>query len=403
MFMCNKILISKCQIFIKKGVNEGVSAVKTVLKISKKVILVFICIFILWIFAGVLCNYYETIYPIKKLERLPNANYITEIVKLKDEGKLEEALSLAKFVKEHPDMPGQEDAAVLEAEIEQKLHSKSYIVRQFAKGAITGSADTSAGMFGAIASDLSIYGDVRDVLVQGYKYVTGKEADPFVAVLAGVGVLTSVSLHIDVVPTLLKEFKKAKVLSSEFIEVILKVCRDAIKHNEVTEDLKYLFTNIFDVYKKLGFTRSKYLIRTVDSSDDVALAAKLLKDIPDEVFVLAYKNPDLIRNIRNVSYKTDDMEYILKIGAKKGDAGLKYLNKLNKPLFKYSRILAKDIKLGRFNTAFIKDILLNFIKKVPYIIYVVWFVLIITIWYLIKTIVDIYILFPRKKRQISIS
>jgi len=45
MFMCNKILISKCQIFIKKGVNEGVSAVKTVLKISKKVILVFICIF----------------------------------------------------------------------------------------------------------------------------------------------------------------------------------------------------------------------------------------------------------------------------------------------------------------------------------------------------------------------
>ncbi|WP_320056542.1 hypothetical protein [Desulfuromonas thiophila] len=61
---------------------------------------------------------------VRDMESIPNYNYIPDINKLKEEGKLIEALELSRFVLNHQDMPGGAEAKALEKKIlaEQKSY-----------------------------------------------------------------------------------------------------------------------------------------------------------------------------------------------------------------------------------------------------------------------------------------
>jgi hypothetical protein len=65
---------------------------------------------------------------------LPNFNYIPEINALKQDGKLNEVLDLARYVTGNSDMPGQIEAAEIEKETEAELASKWLTAKKSRKG-----------------------------------------------------------------------------------------------------------------------------------------------------------------------------------------------------------------------------------------------------------------------------
>ncbi|MBB4122226.1 hypothetical protein [Martelella radicis] len=51
---------------------------------------------------------------------------------------------------------------------------------QLFEGALTGRPDSTAGLIGAVATDLTTVGDVRDIIIEGDAYLSGEEYDPFI-------------------------------------------------------------------------------------------------------------------------------------------------------------------------------------------------------------------------------
>lgn len=141
------------------------------------------------------------------LARMSDYNYVPDIKELKAEGKLSEALEMARFVIRHPDMPGQEQAKQLEEELERELTSLWGRAKRATKGFVVGGGNSIEELGGGIASDMLVYGDIRDLVKQGYYRVTGKETDPVIVALAGLGLLTEFVDAADWAPAVLKAFR----------------------------------------------------------------------------------------------------------------------------------------------------------------------------------------------------
>lgn len=75
--------------------------------------------------------------------------------------------------------------------IEQKDTTSSRLKKQvtgFADGFLTGKGDSASGVAGALTSDFTVVGDVRDLTEQYSRYQQGLPVNELVATLAGVGV-----------------------------------------------------------------------------------------------------------------------------------------------------------------------------------------------------------------------
>lgn len=83
------------------------------------------------------------------------------------------------------------DAAAFVAELqglESPLNTARRTVNDFAAGFVDGNADSSAGVAGALTSDFTVVGDVRDLWEQYQFYAKGEPVNELIVTLAGVGV-----------------------------------------------------------------------------------------------------------------------------------------------------------------------------------------------------------------------
>ncbi|AMM83814.1 hypothetical protein AZF01_05120 [Martelella sp. AD-3] len=56
------------------------------------------------------------------------------------------------------------------------------------EGALTGRPDSAAGLIGAVATDLTTVGDVRDIIIEGGAYLSGEDYDPFILGISVAGI-----------------------------------------------------------------------------------------------------------------------------------------------------------------------------------------------------------------------
>jgi hypothetical protein len=76
----------------------------------------------------------------------------------------------------------------LTSRIAQAAHARNSslnVARRFALGLATGQADDAAGLSGAVAGDLFVFGDLRDLAREGKHLVMGEETDRLLLGLAG--------------------------------------------------------------------------------------------------------------------------------------------------------------------------------------------------------------------------
>ena len=136
---------------------------------------------------------------------------IKEIQKLQSQNRRDEALDLVKFYEENKTIDSQK-IEELKGDLEYTSFEK---FKSIANGAITGRVyDTFSGI-GAIVSDFFVWGDIRDLSIQSWRFLKDEKTDVIVAVLSGVGIFLSAKPFADVIASYAKNtFKYLKRISS---------------------------------------------------------------------------------------------------------------------------------------------------------------------------------------------
>jgi hypothetical protein len=118
---------------------------------------------------------------------------IREIQKLKDQNRRDDALDLTTFFKQN-----RRTDSTKFYKIEKDLqYTTTEKIKSFVwDGAIKGEVYDSYSGMGAISADLCLVGDLRDLAIQGWKYITNSDDfDKLIMILSAAGIgLTSTSL-----------------------------------------------------------------------------------------------------------------------------------------------------------------------------------------------------------------
>ena len=145
---------------------------------------------------------------------------IKEIQKLQSQNRRDEALDLVQFYEENKTVDSQK-LKEIKADLEYTVVEK---FKSIVNGAITGRVyDTFSGI-GAIASDFLVWGDIRDLSIQSWRFLKNEKTDVIVAVLSGVGIFLSVKPYADVTVSFAKNSVKyfRRILSFGGNNFILK-------------------------------------------------------------------------------------------------------------------------------------------------------------------------------------
>ena len=288
----------------------------------------------------------------RALRALPDHDFTADILALDDQGRISEALDWARYVTNNTALPGQAAATNLVARLTREQNSLWLQADRVAKGFITGSGNSAEEMGGAIASDMVVYGDCRDLLMQGYYRITGHETDAVVAALAGVGLLTELVDAVDWAPAVLKAFKKTGALSQRFGEWLIAACRRSAQLRKLDPALNQMFSDLKRLYDRLGLARTAAVFRHADDAADVALLAKHAELHPGEVYrFLATASSDGLPLLRRYGGMPRGFD-LLSLATRKGVPGIGLLRKGGELrhvtlCFRYGERVLRSLRLGR--------------------------------------------------------
>jgi hypothetical protein len=77
-------------------------------------------------------------------------------------------------------------------------NSVGQLAERFAVGLVTGQAEDGVGLSGAIAGDLFVFGDIRDILREGKQIAMGEEGDRLILGLAVAGLAATAATYVSV-------------------------------------------------------------------------------------------------------------------------------------------------------------------------------------------------------------
>ncbi len=180
--------------------------------------------------------------------------------------------------------------------------------KNFFNGFISGKANNGVEVAGAVASDFTIYGDLRDITVEGKKYIDDKPYDKLILGLSMAGLALSASQFVTlgssstlkVGASTLKVAKREKLLSKNFTKILservgktvdfkalkrvklgsiseLKRSSKIIKNSVHLAPIKPIFKNLKTIEKSTSISDTIHLMKYVDNTKDLKNIAKLSK------------------------------------------------------------------------------------------------------------------------------
>jgi hypothetical protein len=168
------------------------------------------------------------------------------------------------------------------------LDSPLYKIKKCAKGFITGSVEDISSLVCVSVSDFFVLGDVRDLAIQGWKYMKGDEVDELIVLLSTAGIISSLGPQFDLPLSVIKSFAKLKAISKALAERLISL----IKGGD-TEKLKHVMENtnlVVNAYKDYGFVPLARAYKYVDNEVELANYATLTDKLgPASSYVLITK------------------------------------------------------------------------------------------------------------------
>jgi hypothetical protein len=279
----------------------------------------------------------------------PNYSYANEANDLFESGHLQEALEMAGYIKNNPELPGQELADEVYGKAEAELDKRNSLLgkaKRGLEGFVFGDAEDAYELGGSVVGDLFLWGDIRDLTVNSYRKAVGSEkGDYFIMAVSSVGIATTLIPKFDIFASVTKNLRKIGALSAKFADEIITIVKKIAKLGDegkfAVKQLSGAASDVKVLSDKMSFGRIAKIFKFVDSVDDVNVIAKFASAAPDATF-LCVRNGGL--DTIKVLEPTASNIKLLNLAAAKGPAGFERLAKTSKS---GSLLIIKDFYKGR--------------------------------------------------------
>jgi len=180
----------------------------------------------------------------------------------------------------------------------------AYELKEFSKGFFKGKSNSEVSLYGSIASDFTVIGDLRDLKTEGEKYIHNKPYDEFLLGISALGVgltfstiaTAGSSAPLKVGASVVKAGIKTKRITKGFSKFLLKrfsksydkrvfkrvsfdspkSIKNAIKTIDITP-LKSPLKNLSKIKKNTSLFDTLYLLKFIDGEKDLMRVTKLSK------------------------------------------------------------------------------------------------------------------------------
>jgi hypothetical protein len=259
-----------------------------------------------------------------RMSGLSDFDYVAEIEALKEEGKLEEALRLSRYVQSEG-LPGNGTAAELEAVIEQEMSDPigqvlSHIGRIF--DFLKKSPDKAARW---VLFDLALYGEVRDLSRQEFYQAAERDPDSLVASLAKLGLAIGQPEVVDWTPAVIKAARAEGALADSLVDWMLQSAKRSTEAKTMEPDLEAVLGDLKRLREKAGVQGAVRFLRHVKDPKDLAAAVRFADRAPEETWLTVRYGGDggvsLLRNLEGSQNSVDT----LKLASRKGPNGFALL------------------------------------------------------------------------------
>lgn len=232
---------------------------------------------------------------------LLSENPLQLAVDMIQQNRLEEARLLAQFSRQYLPVDPQYSPTAIGMDVENKLNSSSYLIERFIEGAVTGEPIDTPGLLGVVALDMMVIGDLRDLLIQGYKEFDTGQGDEVIMGLSAAGLFLTLAPELSWGPSMFKTFWKGRRFSEPFQRQIKAALIQARKTNDYSS-LRRIMSDFTVVFDSLGSGPAMAVFKRVNSIEELTLLAKKAKVAPVETYTLT--KIDGIKGLENVSNTT---------------------------------------------------------------------------------------------------
>jgi len=259
------------------------------------------------------------------------------------EERYEEAKTIANFIKNSIYFTHEEKykADDIYQKSENTLNSLSYKAKKCFKSILHGTPEDITSLFCVFISDITIFGDIRDVARESLNYLRGKEVDEFVLSLSALGLASPVF-------DFLRALKKTSALSEPLAKAILKFRNLA----HIIWDIGYIWL------KQVGLAPFARILKFVDDKVQLENLVRYTQNhgAVDTYLAAQRTNGKILKNYRPIAFYTSASQ-LIRLGTKDflGKDGLIVAYKALKEILKE-------------NFGFVGLIILSFLVSLMYLL-----------------------------------
>ncbi len=268
----------------------------------------------------VCASYWRTTSARAEFDALPPFDYLAAAEAQRAEGHYSEALLIVDAGLDT--LPGQSQIELLaeQTAIEAERDDVLRRVREVGSGALTGGGDSAEALAGAVAADLLVVGDVRDLVVQGARLLRGGDADEVIVALSGLGIATTLAPEVDIGIAVLKFARRVGALGNVFARNLVKLARRAVETRS-TDEVTQVATDVAYLTQSARPASALKIVKLIDDPETLHLAAGFAAE-PGGAFALWLGRE---RSLAWLKTGGKDGERWLLHAAGKGEAGIALL------------------------------------------------------------------------------
>jgi len=317
-------------------------------------------------------EYYELHQP-QKTAVLQRIDPLPETMRLVDAKKYAEASAYLAFFMQFDYVRNNPKAKRLYEALEQKRHSMAYQAKKAAEGIWEGKSDETIGKISAGISDFFLWGDLRDLSIEGYHYIKGEKVDKVLVGLSSIGVAASVatfasggsSAPVKSGVSTLKFIKKSGKMPLWVEKFVVRSAAKVRKSGDL-KPVKAFFDDLYSVMKAGGIGTTTTLLRAAPSlkafHNSVGFAKMFGKQSSVLVKILGNDAPIYYRILKDKVRKKSFLK-----AATYGTDGIRTLAKAGEKGF--LRMLKPAVKTSRLTKVFSKHIV-DALHRIPVAVYI---------------------------------
>jgi hypothetical protein len=252
-------------------------------------------------------------------DALPDYDYALQADSLRSQQRYSEALLVADAgLSASSDSFRHEQLGELRQRIVDERDDWRRRLADAGTGALTGTGRTPEALAGAVVADLFVFGDIRDLVVQGSKGLQGQDVDEVIVGLSAVGIALTAAPAFDLGTALLKFARRAGAMTEAFARQVASLARQAMGSRSVLP-LADVAEDAAKLGKRAEPAATVAILKNIDDAAALKSAARVSEKQGGAFALWVGERPAI-----ELAQAGADGEAWLLRSARKGKAGVEY-------------------------------------------------------------------------------